>query len=284
MLNDTLLHELNTSYSEALYGKPGRMPPLSELRVIWPHALSSEANASLAVALVCHPTGQTAFRLRSTVYPFVSNSFINHAAIWLHQPVSSFAAATSKSWVEVTHCAYRSRVEGTTRLSPLWFYQAPGSGVSVGVGRTLVITQDPRADRLRLALARGYINQQPVGSKRLPRVFGVDRILHFFGYNSTQEGEEVESVQFVHRKAASQLTGRFYLNDLPNTIVMLRWGREVDYLIQHLEHVRCGRSPHLRACRLGDVAIEGHGTGCMNPAMWRSLCTKTSVNRSWVKL
>ena len=62
--------------------------------------------------------------------------------MWVHQPAVSTAAAQD-SWVEVLHCANepsgKERLLTGWKYAPAWFYAAPGSGVSINVGRTRVV-------------------------------------------------------------------------------------------------------------------------------------------------
>ena len=292
MQSDTLLRGLNESYSVALYGSPGRLPALDDLRVVWPHALSAELNQSLtagstrATSLVCrsHWTASEALRRAGSRYLFMSDKLINHAALWVHQPARPAPApAVSYTWIEVTHCAYRSRVEGITGLSPMWFYATPGSGLSINVGRTLAIDHDPAGptEKLRLALTRGYANRhnRTAGG----RIFGTDRVLRFFGHNTTIGGERIDTVQFVNGARArrvgattqqmSRSKGRlWWTTHLPNMVVTLRWGRELDYVASHLKHFQCGRHPHLRPCRPGEAALEAHGPACASRRVEHALC------------
>lgn len=264
-----LMSELNASYSVAIYGQPWRLPHLTELRVLWPNALSAAANASLATALWCNRNAATSASLETHTYLFMDGSLINHAAVWVHQPGHGIVpAVASFSWVEVTHCAYRSRVEGTTGMTPMFFWNAPGSGISVNVGRTLVIRSDP-GEKLRVALARGYINRGPT----MGRTFGRNKILRAFGHNTTPD-----SVQFINWREAP--TSRSHFNDMPNLIVMLKWGCELHLLTKHLEHVRCGRVPDLRACRPTDAAVMAHGPACMQRTTEWALCPRASVRRA----
>lgn len=84
--------------------------------------------------------------------------FQNHAAIWVHQPARNTSDELSGHSVEVTHCFYRNRHEHISIGSPMWFYHAPGSGLSARLGNALVVDTKRygkhRVDALRFALKR----------------------------------------------------------------------------------------------------------------------------------
>lgn len=60
--------------------------------------------------------------------------------LWIAGPFAT--PAPSDSWVEVTHCPVRQNPGNGApawRQKPMWVYAAPGSGVSINVGRTHVV-------------------------------------------------------------------------------------------------------------------------------------------------
>jgi len=60
--------------------------------------------------------------------------------LWIAQPFPR--AAPSHSWVEVTHCSVRQPHQNGApawRQKPMWMYVAPGSGISIDIGKTHVV-------------------------------------------------------------------------------------------------------------------------------------------------
>ena len=50
-------------------------------------------------------------------------------------------------------------------------------------------------------------------------------------------------------------------------LVMLAWGRELEFVTEHLDHLRCGRAPHeLRPCTPTDAAVRQQGPSCLRAA------------------
>ena len=67
-------------------------------------------------------------------------------------------AVASHSWVEATHCFYYDWAEHTHGGSPMWWFVAPGSGLWLNVGRTVVLDT--------VQCTQGA--QQPLGTKGSP--------------------------------------------------------------------------------------------------------------------
>ena len=66
-----------------------------------------------------------------------------------------------------------------------------------------------------------------------------------------------DSVQFEHGSAPSWREERM------TSIVMLAWGRELDFVADHLHRFRCGPSPaRLRPCAADDAAVRMQGPSC----------------------
>lgn len=125
---ELLLAGLQGIYSRLLYGAAGRLD-LDHLRIIWLELLPPSMLALLANITVCKKL------VASPQQPFYwyHDTFNNPVdAVWL-KPALMEQAAPNHSWVEVTHCARNGHA------SAMWLYAAPGSGVSINVGRTLVI-------------------------------------------------------------------------------------------------------------------------------------------------
>ena len=175
---------------------------------------------------------------------------------------------SSGEWAEVTHCGAQSSAELRQRRveryrglrTPFWAYGAPGSGVSINVGRTLVARSWDHA----VELLHGAFGQRDARGRGTP---------------PTPEGRALlaayTSVQVVNH-------AEFYAGSAPrHEIVMLHW-REWESLAElstasmrdaagagakdtaqegaapdasgssaraaPAESIRCGRHPHLFAC------------------------------------
>ena len=148
-LTELLQHE----YSVELYGMQHRMP-VADLRIVWTQLLPSRAIALLESAGgACSTDAQPPARPFYWAHDIIANP---RGGVWIHRDVTDEPIANN-SWVEVTHCAKPSRPNGSILpggewvLGPLWAYIAPGSGVSVNVGRTLVLSGYKAARRLLAA-------------------------------------------------------------------------------------------------------------------------------------
>lgn len=74
--------------------------------------------------------------------------------------VRTAAPLRNHSWVEVTHCAARARRGPRWKLCPMWLYVAPGSGVSMNIGRSLVLSSYWEAVGVLAALFPGNLSAQ----------------------------------------------------------------------------------------------------------------------------
>jgi hypothetical protein len=164
---DRLWRLLNASnYTAALYGPGGSLPPSLLLRVVWLHLMSSEAIGELSKASVCQASPKPPER------PFFSWIGIKENpwnAVWIsrHFPRT---AALSHAWVEVTHCALpapKRTEEAHThtwpawKQQPMWLHAAPGSGVSINIGRTHIVQTYEEA---ALLMARLLPGEAPIGA------------------------------------------------------------------------------------------------------------------------
>ena len=182
LLRESLMGE----YSTQLYGESGQLPPAHELKVVYLRLLD---NATLAsrVSRVCQcnsvPKKQSPF--------YKTHSWSHNVAdtIWIH---SKDTAIQSHRWAEVTHCADEAE-HGS------WFYVAPGSGISINVGRTLVL--DYRRNRTAQAL------HSRADHARLHSTFDA----------------KYDSVQFLNRKHS-------FSSELKHELVMLRWTSEGQFV------------------------------------------------------
>lgn len=256
-----LLHELAHGYSRALYGEAGAFD-LRSARVMWPSLLGREALELLGDATQCGPRHELAEQL----HPFVlfPINFLQPGALWLHQPRLP-AAPASHTWAEVSHCSYR--LEGISARTPMWFLHAPGTGLWLNVGKSYrhPRSSDPldahtaRLQRLlTLGALRAYAKEAglPLATPIAPSQRGSGSIGVRPG-NDTAAPLPYDSVQFEHSSAPSWRGERW------TSIVMLAWGREVEFVADHLHRLRCGPSPaRLRPCAADDAAVRMQGPSC----------------------
>ena len=259
-----LTSELNGSYSEALYGAAGRLP--ADLRVVWPSLLSDDARRALAGAVECrfHP------RLPPNALHFTADA-IQHqqAALWVHQRSDPPFAPTGTT-LEVAHCAFAG-VRGGDLVrpnSPMWFFVVPGSGVSVDVGRTLHASPErfgaARVGRMHKALVSGDYRNFHKQLRNLTAEEEVEAEVRCFSRRGVPSCFpallEYDSVQFPGWK-------RRCAGCSSSELVMLAWGRELEFVTEHLDHLRCGRAPHeLRPCTPTDAAVRQQGPSCLRAA------------------
>eukprot|EP00962_Isochrysis_galbana_P043471 scaffold16564_cov136-Isochrysis_galbana.AAC.4 len=149
-----------SNYTSALYGPGTSLPPPLQLRVVWLHLMSGEAVRELGRAGVCMVSPTPPER------PFFSWIGIKENpwnAIWISHRFPR-TAAPSHTWIEVTHCAIpaprRTEVRHTHawpawKQQAMWLHAAPGSGVSINVGRTHVAQTYEEAGHLLARLLPG---------------------------------------------------------------------------------------------------------------------------------
>ena len=255
-----LLRELNSSYSVALYGAPGSLP--LQACVIWPALLTTEAVRSLQGAVACR------WRLQATPGSFYLRGTIVQPApaVMVHQ--ASAALVPSHGWAEVLHCSYIGAVGGdqVSGMSPMWFSVAPGSGLSVNVGRTLTFdasSPSPIAEQVHRAAVSGdfYRLDQLLFNRSRKQ----QDPTHFWCWRQRQNRTlacypdllRFDSLQFAGRRQGS---GQRWTE-----LVMLAWGHEIDFSTAHLQAGRivCGRHPHLRTCLPTDAAPRMQGPSCL---------------------
>ena len=126
---------LQGNYSRTLYGRE-HFVDANALTLIWLPLVSDEALDLLACMGVCSWAPDKTKQLPlyapgSTVAP--------GASVWRVATPSSSTAVPSHSWIEVAHRARLPPPNETAYHSNPWFYVAPGSGVSLNVGRTAAI-------------------------------------------------------------------------------------------------------------------------------------------------
>lgn len=142
--DDLLAPILQGNYSQTLYGAPNRVP-LHALRVVWLDLLPSHSLKRLSKVGMCKWEAKPPFQ----PFYFLQDMQASPVdAMWLSRDPAE-APLASDMWVEVTHCpshratSERRRVECQPLMNwkfrPTWFYLAPGSGVSINLGRTVAV-------------------------------------------------------------------------------------------------------------------------------------------------
>ena len=192
--------------------------------------------------------------------------------------------AVDHEWLEATHCFYFNPKEHTSASSPMWFFAAPGAGISINVGRTLTLQASLHGPALVAAVhhalrgggkasrpVRRALQGQAVNAPQGKRA--VQQILGPLLRPSTGKrffSPPYDSVQFEHAHSPQRWGGERFVQ-----VVVLGWGAEMSFLASHINEtarLQCGRQPNLRPCVLGDAALRVHGPSCARPvpSMFRS--------------
>ena len=270
---------LQGRYSEALYGSRG-LVPTDGLRIVWLSLLPANAIAWLSQIGVCgFSTIPPLIPFFSA--PDAVGGGNQMDAVWIHNDalVEGFP---NNSWVEVTHCAQNlsvppkvlamcdeheaakarnasvrpltqrsafscgmSRAPGKWqwRAGNMWFFVAPGSGVSINIGRTRVFESFAQAQRF-LERAVQWDGSRAWDGCRAALV------------NETGEGAALDSIQILRHR-------EYYSRELRHEIVMLRHG-ECETLTPSTPFAACGRPPHMQRCtsaaldRISRCAFAAH--------------------------
>ena len=225
---------LQNEYSNALYGAQGRVA-MESLRLLWLQALPPAA-----LAHVGHDIGVCLRNATPPERPFYSphgdtKGSNPRNSLWIHRR-DPMLAVPPHSWIEVTHCTRPSKqrvLEMEKRLGrrvlmqAMWFFVAPGSGVTVNVGRTRVF----RSHTDSVVVQRGNQNTT---------IAALDLAL------SDLKG--FDSVQFVGNQQAKNSI------EQQHELVLLAHadGQSVDLLALDGNTtppvIMCGRHPHLLQC------------------------------------
>lgn len=261
-LPEALLAELQANYSLALYGAAARVQP-HRMRVLWPALLSRSVRAALRVA--CRVPMRHTEDGAAHFWLAPPKNMLQTRALWVQQPPDSLVARrhfSSDAWVEVAHCYYSS--ERVSSHTPTWFYELPGSGLSLNIGRTLRLDEAELgaafAGRVHVALTRGSVAYAAAllggaSSDALLSAPARSRLASALGGANLTE---FDSVQFPLRGTPSWGAERY------TEIVMIGWvGGEAGFVTSRLEQLRCGRSPHLRRCGPSDPAVLQQGPACI---------------------
>ena len=292
---DILAPALQTTYSIALYGAVGAVD-IDNLKVVHLSLLDNLSTARIGALGLC--PHHSKYRPLPFYYPHhvAMNGMQSHDpmdTVWIARDAwhSRAQAALNHSWVEVTHCSSGitgrsySTINGSLAgphgdparslrraIGPAWFYVAPGSGVMVNVGRTLVVTmEEARVILNRLDL--GDVSSRALGCRApqptagpperapppLPAVRGrrgasLRRVV--WGVGAVDSSDGAERVMTDHDDlAVRHLDGldslqilahkEFFSVEVRHELVLLREAECAD--IRSMRTVACGRSPsHLR--------------------------------------
>lgn len=222
-----LIARLQLGYSQALYGAEGRVP--SDVRVVWLRLVDNATLRSLPRICLCvSQPPETPFYTPQSVMHNPADS------LWLHVAAPT-PQVPDHSWAEVTHCP-------DDWANPMWFYASPGSGLSINVGRTLLLRRDAPAESWRRRLVT-QLHADPRADTAAGRNASllVARLIGR-GYDSVQLAD--------HREA--------YSSELKHEIVMLRWPARVRPNETLTDAVRCGRHPFLVPCSPTHPAVRMH--------------------------
>jgi hypothetical protein len=262
---------LQREYSQALYGAR-ELVDVAQLKVLWLALLPPPALARVARVGACplhsrHPSLPFYFPHHVPMNGVHSHDPVDTLWIGRHVGKSRAVPAPNHTWIEVTHCssgifnvaandtAPAGIIDGVTfrrSIGPAWLYAAPGSGVVINVGRTVVLS---KAHATRLidelvppAHSRGCVGQATPslrhhnGSlKRLPderqrlarAAAGPARAVHD-GLVGSSEAHGLDSIQIVSHK-------EWYSAELRHEVILLHERECAD--MSTMSNVRCGLPP-----------------------------------------
>lgn len=188
------------------------------------------------------------------------------SSLWLHREPAR-KAVPSHGWAEVTHSPLKH--DPLWSSGPMWLFVTPGSGISVNVGRTLVVGSYGEAYQLiqcSLLPLRGAIQQQPQGVREdckrhhhHPPKHDHASPLPTWVSSPDEFWRSYDSLQV--------LTHQEYYSNEPRHELILLHRNETDALTSRMEGLMCGRWPYLAPCdkksdvlrlmHLGRAAISG---------------------------
>jgi hypothetical protein len=122
------------------------MVDASTLRIVWLNLLPQAATQYLgALGGVCKYDSGWPWRPFFAGLDLFANTADAMWVSWKHRTYAGFPVA-NHTWIEVTHCAQGRRKVGVPgagwQFGPMWSYVAPGSGVSINVGRSVIMTHE----------------------------------------------------------------------------------------------------------------------------------------------
>ena len=149
---DRIVPLLQGNYSTELYGAPDRVDA-STIRLIWLQLLPDAVLRMIArLGGVCKYESGYPWR------PFLASLDLSANpldAAWVswERAQTGGSPVGNSSWIEVTHCSQGQGRVGARgfgwQFGPMWLYAAPGSGVSINVGRTVIMSYTDAARLLR---------------------------------------------------------------------------------------------------------------------------------------
>lgn len=215
-----LQRTLQRAYSAQLYGGFDRVPRAPSLKLIW---LSLLDNATLvALPTICNEP-----EFLGTLPPMTANGLKLYAKhSWLYTPADSVwvyhnsapHALPSGSWAEVTQCPSATQQ---------WYYHAPGSGVSLNIGKSAVL---PNHDKF-VRNARLQITLRQRGFQSIQFLSHINHHNPANNYSSTGEPAPRHEILLLPRldgRPHPSPVGQFY----------------------------CGRHPWLRPCVPADAVVR----------------------------
>lgn len=155
--------------------------------------------------------------------------------VWIHRSRNA-QPLPNHSWAEIVHCSAGPAAATNYRgiLYPMWAYGAPGSGLSVNLGRTLVASSFEHAI---VILHQIYGEVRADGNGTVPTSLSTDLLTRY------------DSIQIVKHL-------EYFSNEIRHEIVMLhrREYERIDGLSDLGAGFMCGRYPKLFPCRVEDYA------------------------------
>lgn len=157
-------------------------------------------------------------------------------AVWTTEAFVHSKAVENHGWAEITHCPSEggSHTDTPWGFSAAWAYVAPGSGVSVNVGRTLVLEQNDFFAALRRAYPEGSL--QEGCTERWRQLNDTN----FRSYIRDPLLRQYDSIQLVSHK-------EYFSAERRHEIVLFRYG-ECQRFNEATRGLRCGRHPHFVDC------------------------------------
>jgi hypothetical protein len=305
------------NYSVALYGAEGRVP-LKTLKIVWLPLLSTQGLRAIQTAGgICLLHAKFTF---PTFYSPHNPKFDPQGSMWLRRDygVSHNRVLPNHSWVEVTHCGYSSTMKGDKFVAqppligsareegrffwdvgPSWYYVAPGSGVSINVGRTISLGWQA-ATRLIMELYSSLWSH--CGESNDGKGFWRVRL------NSTRDDSSARRKVMNATRARDQMWSP-WLPSIPASERVARLGLDSIQVTGHREYFSverrheiimlhqpncaelsalrgkymCGREPWLFACDGGEavqrLARCCSMTGCADPLGLKRMGMDGSVDR-----
>ena len=200
VVGDLLNGQAMQHYSESLYGTRGALPPMGSLRILWTSLLPLSVRQAISSVGLC--TGKGGFGDQPFMAPLQYPG--QSSAIFLHRPTvveDLSAGVPSYGWAEIVHCRNKaSKTWSAWKMDPLWAYVTPGSGVSVNVGRTRIVSHYTEATRLLQLVFPGLVSSCPNSTQESRRPLDLSA-----AREESRALEGLDSIQIVaHKEWTSQ--------------------------------------------------------------------------------